>query len=399
MSAIPFLCLAVAALAGGEVIGKVGEVPLSRAAYEERADALRTLGQPSRPDDVVASLVDEVLLAEDARREGLDRAPELKARLDSERRRIVGDAFVERSLGDALDPPEAELQAAFHATADFARLQLLFYGERTAATEAAARLRAGGALAEEARRAAVAQVTPGDADAPLLMRSQLSPALASAVFQARAGAVVGPVEVPEGLAIAKVVSLDVGDAAAYQARRGALRARARQQVLGPARQHVAENLRAHAKVTVDEAFLRSTEAREPAAAADGRVIATVLGQPLRYRDILVALRSLAERGAGRHVSGAQVKIDAAWREVDARLLEHAAVERGVAAAPEVRERLAMTERGVLAAAAAQRLLRPASRGEDAERRMARVRARLERLRAEIPISVDRAALAAGAGAR
>jgi hypothetical protein len=164
------------------------------------------------------------------------------------------------------------------------------------------------------------------------MRGEIFPALASALFEAAPGSPVGPVPLTEGFGVARLLRKVVGADAEFEARRSSLAAYARKQVAGRMKGHVIAQLRETSKVTLDEAFLRSIDELEPTDQELQHVIATVAGRPLRYGDILDGVRAI--RANGGHM-GPSLRIAVASQEVDSRLLQQVAAERGFLNAPEV----------------------------------------------------------------
>ncbi|HTN51539.1 MAG TPA: peptidylprolyl isomerase [Anaeromyxobacter sp.] len=421
MIAPALLLAALAAAPGDEVVARVDGIAIPRSAVVRRASDFRARGESLQPAEVLASLVDEALLAAEGERLGLRQEPAVAARLEAERRRIAAEVLVETEIASGISPPEDALRRMFHGTADSARLQLLIYETKDAAQAARDRLAQGGSLEAEARAALIAKVAPRDGGAPEAIRAQLDPALAEAVFGAAPGALVGPVALKNGFAVARVIELNVAAEAEYAARREAVLRHARKELTAQAVSHYTGQLRKQAGVTLDEPFLQGLQGLQASPAELDHVLATVGGRSLRYRDIHPSLEAVAA-GSG-HMAGPTIKIQLAWREIDARLLQDVAVQRGYEKRPETLARAAVAERNVLALALADRIrasapppseaeiqefygrnaaaygrpfeqvLPDAAARAGAEKREAAVLARARELRARAAITIDQAALA------
>jgi hypothetical protein len=143
--------------------------------------------------------------------------------------------------------------------------------------------------------------------------------------------------------------------------------------------------------------------------------------------VLPHVRTIAASSMGGHMTGPTVRIQTAWQEIDARLVQDLAVERGFDRRPEVTAQLPGTERNLLALAAAERIraaaaapseseikafydrnakafgrpfgqaIADAAAGAADEKRDAAVLARVEDLRKKAAIVVDQAALARAVG--
>jgi peptidyl-prolyl cis-trans isomerase C len=361
----------------------VDAVQITRADLDERLRVLRANGVHTPPAAAVEDLVAEALLAAEARRLGLDRDPAVAADVDRERRRLAADALIASMIPE---PPEAQLRELFHQTADSARLVLVKVPSEAEARAIVERVKAGGDLGEEARRSADAAAAGRRGDTGVVSRAALDPALAGEVFRAAPGALLGPVQLQLGWAVAKVVERQVADDATFPARREAIAAFAKEQLRVEARAHVMEQLRKRSGTKLDEAFLREVGQSGPPGEKDlGHPIAVVNGKPVPYRDI-----AAVERNVGRGHGAAAARVSFAWREVDRRLLEDEAIAKGFDRSPSVAAVFPGIERNLLASAAAARIARKpdAGLGDPA------VRDALGRLRRAAQVRVDQDAVAA-----
>jgi hypothetical protein len=168
---------------------------------------------------------------------------------------------------------------------------------------------------------------------------------------------------------------------------------------GCARKHSSAILEGKANVKIDEPFLAKTKVLEPRPADLEHVAATVQGDPIRYAEIVAAAQALAARGASAHLDAKEVKMQITRNLVRERVLYAEAVARGLTDRPAVRAQQDLVERGVLASAAAERILASAPRGANLAERGSFLRKRVKELKAKTPVSVDRAALNAASVAK
>ncbi|BDG06840.1 peptidyl-prolyl cis-trans isomerase [Anaeromyxobacter oryzae] len=348
-----------------EVVARVDAVVLDAAAVAQRAAAFGAQGEHLEAAQVLSTLVDEVLLAAEAERLGLRKDPAYLARIEATRRRFAAAALLDAEVA-SVAPPESMLREMYHASSDFARLETLAFETSEAAGAARDRIARGSSFAAEAKGAVVAQLYPTPESAPFLLRAQLAPALAAAVFAAKPGAVVGPVAAGPGFTVARVLAIEIGDEKGFAAKRESLVEHARKQLATQARAHLAQSLRAGARVQLDEAFLKGVKGLDATPEEQQHVIATVGGKPLRYGDVLPSIRTIAESGMGGHLAGPTVRTQVAWQEIDARLLQDVAVERGYDRRPEVGAQVRGAERNVLALLAAERIRAAAPSPTEAE---------------------------------
>lgn len=364
-------------------LAHVDGVSITRADVEERLRAMAAARQRQEPSGAVGDLVEEALLAAEARRLGLDREPATRRAIERERRRLAVDALLARL---APEPTDAQLRELFHLTADTAQLVILKVATEPEARAALERVKAGGDLGAEARRSPDRALAARGGDTGLVARAVLDPAIAKAAFGAEPGSLVGPIELQLGWAIARVVSRQVADESGFPARRDSIAAFAREQQRGHVRSMTVRQLKQKAGVTLDEAFLRTAaQAAPPTEEELEHVVANVNGEPVRFRDIHAALSRLT--GPQGHGAGA-VRISFAWTEVERILLEQEALSKGLDQAPSVTVILPGIERYVLASSAAERIAARAG----ADRSDGKVRKRLDELRASAKVTVDDAAV-------
>jgi peptidyl-prolyl cis-trans isomerase C len=387
--AAALLSLATAATAAAaEVLARVDGTEITRADLDERLRVLAAARRPAAPDRALSDLVDEALLAAEARRRGLQSDPALVEDLAREKRRLVVDAYL-ASAAESSRPTEAQLREMYHASGDQLRLTLVKVTTEAEAKELAAQVRRGGALVADPRSTPDAALAARGGDTGRVSRASLDPALADAAFRARVGDVVGPVQLKLGWAVARVVEREIADEAGFPDRRAALEEMARASAAAQVRAHLLEQLRRASGVQVDEAFLATLGDRTDVTREElDHVIATVHGEKLSYRAIHPDVAQLFGLVRG-HGIGPRARIEIAWKEVDLRLLSHEALAKGFGAAAPVRAVLPGIERNLLAGALAARI------GRSADLRDPAVKAQVDGLRKHARIEIDRAKVGAG----
>ncbi len=365
------MLLAVAALGAAlasadEPVARVNSRFIGAEAVAARIAASRAAGGTDTAEEVLDALVAEALLAEEGERLGLGQAPEVADRVAAERRRLAAERFAAVEIEGAVRVDEQMLRQIYRS-GDAARLELLVVPSRSEAEAIAGRLRGGGDFAAEARRSLDPAAAAAGGKVGFRTRAVLDPALADAVFAAAPGALVGPVEQKLGWAVARVLEIRTGDEAGFAEKREALAEYARSQAVAQAVQHLRSRMRARSGVTLDEKFLESLGARvEPNGAEGEHVLAEVAGRPVRYRDILPAVRRLAAGKEGGHASGPTVKGLVAWAEVDRLLLEEEALRRGYGRDPAVAQAARAAEREIVGRSAAERIRRSVPAPTEAE---------------------------------
>ncbi len=343
--------LLAAAPAEGAPVATVDGVSISAQELTARIGARKQRGEPAAVEAVAQGLVDEVLLAAEADRRKLPLPPALAAQVDETTRRIAGRRHAELML-ERVTPDEATLRSLFHLNADSVKFKLLVFTTQAAGEAASERIKKGGSFAQEAKSSLHQESARNGGDMGARNRGALPADLARVAFEAPLNELHGPVPLDLGFAVLQVSSRTIGTEAEYQARRPKVIEFARQQLRGSARKHLTEQLRARDKVKLDEPFLNSTGSSVDLAQGD-RVIATVAGRPLRYRDLIEYVNDVFKGRPQGHAFGAAVKIEMANAMIDAALIEADAVKAGVDRSPEVLTEVAPLRREALAAAMAQ----------------------------------------------
>lgn len=422
MSLAILLALAVAAPPGDAVVAKVGKTEIGQAELVRRLAAVAAQGRTVTPAVALEGLISETLLAEEGRRLGLAGSPAVARMTDDQVRRAAAAALGE-DLAARFEPTEAQLREHFHSTADVLAFDTLVYATREDAAAARQRIEQGAKLEAEQAKAVVAKVFPSAAEAKLITRAQVEPALAAALFAAKAGQLVGPLEGQNGWVLARLLRRETGTDAAFAERRPALVRFARAQLAEQAKRHLIAQRKAQASVTVDEAFLAATKGMEATPAQLDHPVAKVGAGAIPYRDLLAGLAAIG--AAGGHGGGSlSMKRQVLSTMVDERIWQDLALERGLDRTPGVAARRPEFERAALAQAAGQKLLDGAPAPTEAEikafykanqaafarpyeearpvaaaraadqKRVAAFQQRLEALRKAGAVTIDQAALAA-----
>jgi hypothetical protein len=422
VSFVPLLLAALVSSSGDEVIARVDQLPITRAAVSRRIESAAQNHMKLSAVEALDSLVTDALFSAEARRLGLGGSREVAAIVDREVRKAAAAALVE-SFASRREADETSLREMFHSTADFVAYEFLAYASEQDARAARQRIEKGASFASEAAGAVTARLYPKAADAPLAIRAQLG-GLASPLFAAAPGVLAGPMEGENGWLLARVLRKQIGSDSEFAARRPALVKSFHKQTLEAGRSHLVEQLKAKSPVKLDEAFLKSLRGAEASREQLEHVIATVAGAPVRYADVYPRIAPLG--GQAGHMASPGVKIQLATMLVGERLLEAFAVERGFDKAPEVAVQRPELERNAFTALVVARIhtgvKRPTSREIEShykksaaryakplaevrryveaevleQKRDEAVQARLEELRAKASISIDEAALARAA---
>jgi parvulin-like peptidyl-prolyl isomerase len=300
-----FPLLLAAALGGAPESAVVARVEGDPITVGELAARAQGAGLP--PLGALETLVRERVVARAARTEGLDRAPELRAALETARRQVAAERLLEDEVFSRLRASDAEVLEAFHATNDQVRLSLVVRSTEAEAAEALARLRAGAALIEEGRDSSDPVVAAKAGVLGWVPRTALAPPLARAAFSAPILEPVGPVPVPKGWAVVLVHERRLGDEP-HLGEREALRRMVRRGKRDEAAARFTARIAARRKARPGEERRALEDEAVARGLGQGPAVARALGD--MERDLLV--RAYLSRLTGPGEPTAE-EVEARWR--------------------------------------------------------------------------------------
>lgn len=318
------------------VVAHAGDGEVTAAQLRQRIAATRAAGGDIRPELLIQDLVNETLIETEGRRLGVQLEPAVVAAVETETRKAAAERLLETAVR-SIKVTDAQVLEVFHASSDSVRLQLVVLATQAEARAALERLRKGAKLADEARHSLDPDSVAAAGEIGRRSRGQLPTALASAAFAAGIGVFAGPLKLDLGFAVFKVLEREIGDPATFKAKQDELRTFAGRQVQEQMKTHFVEKLRKQAKVSVDEAFLKTTGTRLQGTPKElEHAVAAVGSRRVRFAEVAAEVRRLFGGKEAGHASGPSVKLEMAWRLVDRMLLADAAIRRGLDKDPAVR---------------------------------------------------------------
>ncbi len=370
------LAAALLAVTGDPVVARADGEAITAAQVTARAEELGLSALAA-----LETSIREALLARAAAVEGLAQDPEIRARLEAERRGLAVQQLLEADVYPTIRASEAEIEALYHLHADQVRLSMAARHTRAEAEAVLLRLRAGGALLDEARESPDPVLQAKSGVLGWVARGELAPALAQAAFSAPFDTPTGPVPVPKGFAVIVVHDREIAADSKMAAQAAELRQKVELAKREPAVQQFLAKLRKRRHARIDKAFLERTGDRLDATAEDlERAVATAGALTVRYAEVTGPLREIGD-SAGTVTARASTatKQHLSWNLLDRKLLEEAAVARGAHSTPQVVRALRRFERRLLATAYVRKLGDAVPTPTDAE-----VEARYRLLRMDPP---------------
>lgn len=220
-----------------------------------------TLGQRSDFDveRLMFRLINDTLLAQEARTLELDRSDDIRRRVEARREQLARARLYRELIVDRFDLGEPALRELYADIERFARFRMISLPSR--AELAALRPRAVAAPDAEAFGAIAKEVSKdnyslrdGFVDAPL---SDLYRSVIDYLVTAKPGQVSDPLPTPWGWSLLRLESLEAPDPEGFEARRGAMRRELRLRQTEELKKEVSRTLAERHEVEVDVAVLES----------------------------------------------------------------------------------------------------------------------------------------------
>lgn len=384
--------LTVATPAAGPAVVRVDDVALDAPELAARATSLRAAAPRLKGQQLLDAVIGDLVLAQEARRLGLQSTPAVLAAVETEKARAIASLFAETILPAGVKVTQEEIVRLYHMGNDTVRLSLVVLATEQEAAQARRRLEQGGEWALEASRSLDPSSASKRGDTGVMSRMQVDDALATAVFAAKPGTLVGPVQLANGWAVARVDERSLADERELPKFRPQIEAYARRTAAGKAKAHLLGQRRNSASVTVDDAFIKTLKLPIVASPADlDRTVATVGTRALKLRDVLPAIRSTPAMSHG----STMIVTRAVHVFVDDLLLAEEGFRAGVDRSPAGAAAVARAEVRALARALGEDFLARQPSGATDEKKIAALNAYVSGLRKAHKTWVDpKAALAA-----
>jgi len=326
----------------------------------------RARGAGVAPPLALDDLIGETLLAEAARREGKKVPAEVAARARAERARVAVDLLVERDVYSRVKVSDPDVLRALHAEQDKARVSMVILQTREQAQAALDRIRGGSTFQEESKGSVDDFTRARLGSLGWATTGSLGQALADGLASAPVGQLVGPLAVDGGFAVARVEERKPADDMTLATQVDEARPRVVQEARENAARRYLEDLLQRSGARVDTAFLVSTGNTLDASGKDkGRAAATAGKVKVTYAQVVEALKQAAVPPGGGAATP-EMKERITRRLITRALLEKAALEAGLDAAPQATAAAWRVERGALASAEVARIRKGVPAPTDAQ---------------------------------
>lgn len=256
------------------VVATVNGEPLYLEAVEERLAEMHGRVEETRRsapdlDALMFRLVNDALIAQEARALELDREPPIPERVEARRRELAVRRLEEGEIWSKAAVTDEEVRSSFEELYRRVTLRVLTTHERSEAEAALAELAAGADFEALAKERSKDPYGPRGGLVESLPRADLQRAIAEVAFGLEPGRVFGPVATEIGWALLEVVSFEPPEEERFEAVRREIAETVRFRKAEAAREALGAALRERHPVSVDAAAVAAI-ARERL--PDGRLV-------------------------------------------------------------------------------------------------------------------------------
>jgi len=202
-------------------------------------------------------LVNDTLLAQEARALGMDRDDPIPGRLAARRESLAVERLEREEIWSKAEPSAEEITAAFEESYQTITFRIITVHEIEKAQTLRRELEEGADFARLAREQSVDPYGPREGLVKDLARIDMPLEVADSAFSSPKGEVQGPIATRIGWALVRTESVKPADPARLEALRPSVRALVRLRKAEVLRAELGEKLRAAHPVSVDEEVLRS----------------------------------------------------------------------------------------------------------------------------------------------
>ncbi|GFO67720.1 peptidylprolyl isomerase [Geomonas limicola] len=280
----------------GVVLAEVNGTPITDKEFYKEQENLPPYLKPmtETPDgrkEMLDTMVVRELIMQEAQKEGLDKSPEVAAKLEDLKKRVIVEAFLKKKVEDSANIPDSELKAFYDKNLDkFKTGEQIHASHILVKTEAEAKdiekqLKAGGNFEELAKKHSIDGAAAKGGDLGWFGKGSMLPDFEKAAFSLKEGTTSGIVQTKFGYHIIKVTGKRPAGTRTFDEVKDQLKA-----ALAPEKQQasfkkIKEDLKKGAKINVKEDALKGLKAKggdeakaEPAA---GKTEAAPAAQPAK----------------------------------------------------------------------------------------------------------------------
>jgi len=256
--------LAPRAMAEDRVLATVNDHPITESDVESKLATLppqvrAQLDSPAQRKQLLEQMALGYLMAEEARREGIDRSDDYKKGLAEAEERLLSTLYVRRHVGEPQRPTDEEVRKEYDARLSELtpppKIHARHILVKTEEEAKAARKRivdGGEDFAAVAKEVSTGPSAPQGGDLGVFGKGRMVPAFEEAAFALKEGEVSQPVQTQFGWHIIQVTEIQGGKAPTFEEIKDRLAQRMMQERLRDELTQMSERLKAKARIEIKE---------------------------------------------------------------------------------------------------------------------------------------------------
>jgi len=256
----------------GQVLAEVNGAKITTDAFKKEMEILPPyLKQMAESADgrkeMLDSMVVRELVLQDAQKTGIDKSPEVAARMEDMKKRVVVEAYLKKKVEEKVKMSDAELQKFYDQNKDKfksgeqLRASHILVKTEKEAQDIAAQLKAGSKFEDLAKKFSVDPAGAKGGDLGWFGKGSMIPEFEQAALSLKEGQISGPVKTKFGYHIIKLTGKRPAGVVPFDEVKEQIRASLMPQKQQEVFKQVKEDLKKTAKVSVKEDVLKSLGAQ------------------------------------------------------------------------------------------------------------------------------------------
>ncbi|RLA81689.1 MAG: hypothetical protein DRG33_00035 [Deltaproteobacteria bacterium] len=319
--------------------------------------------------EVLDRLIDQYLMAQEARRLGLHKGDEFRWRMEKVRRELAGRMLWMEEFEKIQEPSREELWNFYKNRVEGVRVRQIFTTDRQKAEEALRRLQSGQDFSQVAKELSEGPFARVGGRVGVIRRGQMPKKWEEVVFSMKEGETSGIIQTPDGFYIVRVEGMKKASQERFEKGLEGIKRRFLREKRKEIRQRLLEQLREKAHIEIDREALEELNLQTPSK----QVLARVNGEEITAGEVLPVFRAKTfgyearKRRWNLEYDEDEVKEEALQGLIDEHLISQEAIKRGYFEKdPQLRRALHRYEIGILAELFRQKLISPQIRLKSGE---------------------------------
>jgi len=267
----------------GVVLAEVNGTPITSADFYKEQESLPPYLKPmtETPEgkkEMLDTMVVRELIMQQATKDGIDKSPQVAARLEDLKKRVIVEAFLKKKVEESANISDAELKDYYNKnldkfkTSDQIKASHILVKSEAQAKDIEKQLKAGGNFEELAKKYSIDGAAPKGGDLGWFSKGSMIPDFEKVAFGLKEGETSGIVQTKFGYHIIKVTGKRAAGTRSFEEVKDQIKAALLPEKQQETFKKIKEDLKKNAKINLKEDALKDLkpqggEAAQPGAAA------------------------------------------------------------------------------------------------------------------------------------